>query len=43
MATPRTIATLPFAVPRLGELLGRRLESAPATTGAREALLATLE
>ena len=40
---PRSLAVMPWVVPRLGELLGRELASEPAATGARAALLRVLE
>ena len=40
---PRSLAVMPWVVPRLGELLGRELAGEPAATGARAALLRVLE
>jgi 2',3'-cyclic-nucleotide 2'-phosphodiesterase (5'-nucleotidase family) len=39
---PRTVAVVPWVVPRLAELLGRDLASEPAGEGARSALLRVL-
>jgi 2',3'-cyclic-nucleotide 2'-phosphodiesterase (5'-nucleotidase family) len=40
---PGSVAVMPWVVPRLAELLDRDLDSELATTGAREALVRTLE